>query len=162
MGAGTGGSPLGRARRAEGFPGKSWISDALEGGVGPAGLGAVPEDALDEAGGPGFPFVSGFAGVAQAGVQLRAIPGVDVSVGHGLGGAAVCWGGKKTWNHNRELRQPLAVLGNSPLLIPGSVQGWVGRGLEQPGIEEGVPARGSTWNEVIPKFPSNPNLSMML
>lgn len=72
------------------------LTDALEGGVGPAGLGAVPEDALDEAGGPSFPFVPGVAGVAQAGVQLRAIPGVDVSVGHGLGGAAVHWDGNKT------------------------------------------------------------------
>ena len=33
--------------------------------------------------------------------------------------------------------------------VPGSVQGQVGWGLEQPGLLEGVPAYGRVWNQMI-------------
>ena len=44
--------------------------------------------------------------------------------------------------------------------IPGSVQGQVGRGLEQPGLVEGVPACGLELDDV--KVPSKPNHSRFL
>lgn len=68
------------------------LTDALQRGVGPVGLGgAVTEDALDEGGGPSFPLVARVAGVAQASVEQRVVAHVDVSVGHVLGTAASCW-----------------------------------------------------------------------
>jgi len=44
--------------------------------------------------------------------------------------------------------------------LPGSIQGQVGWGSEQPGLVEGVPAQGG-WNQMIFKVPSNPNHSMI-
>ena len=47
--------------------------------------------------------------------------------------------------------------------LPGSVQGPVGQGFEQPGLVEGVPARGrGDWNWMIFKVSSNPNHSVIL
>jgi len=47
--------------------------------------------------------------------------------------------------------------------LPGSVQGQVGWGFEQPGLVEDVPAHGrGGWNQMIFKVPSKPNHSMIL
>lgn len=71
------------------------LTDALKAGGRPDGFGVV-EDALDEAGGAGFALVARLAGVAQAGVELRAVARIDVRVVHGLGAAAShCHGGGK-------------------------------------------------------------------
>ena len=73
------------------------LTDALQRGVGPVGLGgAIAEDALDEAGGTGFALVARVAGVAQAGVEQRVVPHIDVRVGHVPGAAASCW----RWREN--------------------------------------------------------------
>ena len=47
--------------------------------------------------------------------------------------------------------------------LPGSVQGQVGRGIEQPGLEKEVPAHGrGGWKQMIFKVPFNLNNSMIL
>ena len=48
------------------------------------------------------------------------------------------------------------------LWIPGSVQGQVGQGSEQPGTVEGAPAHGRGWSNRTFKVPSNPNQSRTL
>lgn len=110
------------------------LTDALQGEVGPAGLRAI-QDALDEAGGASFAFVAGFAGVAQQRVQLRATAGLDLGVGHGLGGTAASWDGAKKNTESYQGRQSSS--GSSSLGQGG-------------------------WRKVSPKFPSKLNFSMIL
>ncbi|XP_050181417.1 uncharacterized protein LOC126645257 [Myiozetetes cayanensis] len=109
------------------LPDPAELTDALERGVCPRGPGgAVPQDALDEVGSAGFPLVARVAGVAQERVQPRAVPSLDVRVGHGLGAAASRWRGmENAWNRSRDTGKP-----------PGTSLGAAEPGRERPGRAE--------------------------
>lgn len=125
------------------------LTDALQRGVGPVGLGgAVAEDALDEAGGTGFAFVARVAGVAQAGVEQCVVAHIDVRVGYVLGVAASRWrcGGdkrkKRDGDRNREVGHPPDLARCAERHPAGSnpAKGWEWAIGAAPGLGEPHPA----------------------
>ena len=65
------------------------------------------------------------------------------------------------YNEDRETLAQVAQRGGC-CPLPGNIPGQVGRGSEQSGLVEGVPAHCTCWTRWPLKVPSKPSYSMIL